>query len=168
MHPSSPPLPRAATTLRSMGLHAAYGSNVDPARMADRAPHSPLFDSGWMQGWRLTFGGEGLSFDGALVTVAEDPGSEVFVTLYEINAADERGLDEWEGLGIGLYRKVKVRVATLEGERVAWAYVLDDYEGGLPSPAYLETLAAAAEAGGAPSDYAAALRSRPHNGSVAD
>ncbi len=151
-----------------MGLHAAYGSNVDPASMAARAPHSPLHDTGWMQGWRLTFGGEGLSFDGALVTVAEHPGSEVFVSLYEIHAADERELDEWEGLGIGLYRKVKVRVATLEGERVAWAYVLDDYEGGLPSPSYLETLAAAAEAGGAPSAYAVALRSRPHNGQVTD
>lgn len=147
-----------------MGLHAAYGTNVDPERMAQRAPHSPLRDTGWIQGWRLTFGGENLSFDGAMGTIAEEAGAEVFVALYEMNAADEDELDQWEGLGIGLYRRVHVRVATLEGEQVAWTYVLDDYEGGLPSPAYLETLARAAEAGGAPSDYVVALRSRPHSG----
>lgn len=151
----------------TMGLYAAYGSNVDPERMARRAPHSPLRDTGWAQGWRLTFGGQGLSFDGAMATVAEEAGAEVFVALYEVNTADESELDQWEGLGIGLYRRVHVRVATLEGEQVAWTYVLDDYEGGLPSPGYLDSLACAAEAGGAPSDYVAALRSRPHSGPAA-
>lgn len=149
-----------------MGLYAAYGSNVDPERMARLAPHSPLRDTGWIQGWRLTFGGEGLSFEGAQATVAEESGAEVFTALYEVNTADEDELDRWEGLTIGLYRRVHVRVATLEGEQVAWTYVLDDYEGGLPSPAYLESLASAAEAGGAPSGYVAALRSRPHSGSA--
>jgi len=38
---------------------------------------------------------------------------------------------------IGYYRKFTVRVATLEGDVVAWLYVLNDYEGGLPSARYL-------------------------------
>jgi AIG2-like family len=43
----------------------------------------------------------------------------------------------------------------------AWMYVLDAYEGGLPSARYLGMLADAAEAGGAPDDYVAELHARP-------
>jgi hypothetical protein len=44
---------------------------------------------------------------------------------------------------------------------VTWTYVLDAYEGGLPSAFYLGVLADAAEAADAPADYVAALRNRP-------
>jgi hypothetical protein len=54
-----------------------------------------------------------------------------------------------------------VRVSTLVGEQLAWTYVLDAYEGGLPSASYLGILAEAAEAADAPQDYVAALRIRP-------
>ena len=145
-----------------MGLYAAYASNMHPERMSKRAPHSPLQGTGWVQGWRLTFGGEERGWDGALATLVEDKESEVFVVLYDLTDADEVQLDEWEGLDIGLHVKVKLRVATLEGEQVAWAYVLDAYEGGHPSAFYLEMLATAAEAAGAPDDYVAGLRARPH------
>ena len=37
-----------------------------------------------------------------------------------------------------------------------WTYVLDAYEGGLPSASYLGVLADAAEAADAPDDYVAA------------
>jgi hypothetical protein len=63
--------------------------------------------------------------------------------------------------GLDLYRKIKVRVATLEGEHLAWTYVLDAYEGGLPSAQYVGILAEAAEAAGAPDDYVRALRDLP-------
>ncbi len=54
-----------------------------------------------------------------------------------------------------------MRVQTLEGPTLAWLYVLDAYEGGLPSARYLGVLADAAEAAGAPEDYVNALRTRP-------
>jgi len=54
-----------------------------------------------------------------------------------------------------------VRVETLEGDALAWLYVLNDYEGGLPSARYLGIMADAAEAAGAPEDYVQALRTRP-------
>ncbi|HEX8933280.1 MAG TPA: gamma-glutamylcyclotransferase, partial [Pseudonocardiaceae bacterium] len=44
---------------------------------------------------------------------------------------------------------------------LAWLYVLDAYEGGLPSARYLGVIADAAEAAGAPEDYVADLRIRP-------
>jgi hypothetical protein len=52
-------------------------------------------------------------------------------------------------------------VAALDGDIVAWLYVLDAYEGGLPSARCPGILADAAEVAGAPSDYVTWLRERP-------
>jgi len=136
---------------------------MDPAQMAHRCPHSPVRGTGWLPGWRLTFGGEDVGWEGALATVVEDPSpaSEVFVALYDLTEFDERELDRWEGVQLGAYDKIRVRVHTLEGEDVAWLYALRAYEGGLPSARYLGILAEAAEKAGAPDDYVAELRTRP-------
>ena len=50
---------------------------------------------------------------------------------------------------------------TLEGDVLAWMYVLDAYEGGLPSADTSGVMADAAEQAGAPDDYVQALRGRP-------
>jgi hypothetical protein len=152
--------PPEARTLCLVVLYAAYGSNLDPRQMAERAPTSPPAGSGWVTGWRLTFGGEDRGWEGALATVVEDAGSQVFVMLYDLSERDERLLDAWEGSEIGLYDKIRVRVHTLDGEVTAWLYVLDDYEGGLPSARYLGINADAAEVAGAPDDYVHDLRTR--------
>jgi gamma-glutamylcyclotransferase (GGCT)/AIG2-like uncharacterized protein YtfP len=142
-------------------LYAAYGSNLDPARMGERCPHSPMRTTGWLVGWRLTFGGEDHGWDGALATIVEDPLEQVFVAVYDVTDEDATRLDSWESADSGLYRRTRVRVATLAGEEVAWTYVLDAYEGGLPSAIYLGAIADAAEAADAPADYVLALRARP-------
>lgn len=144
-----------------MTLYAAYGTNLDPARMGERCPHSPMHTTGWLLGWRLTFGGEEHGWDGSLSTIVEDPLDQVFVAVYDVTEQDESQLDGWEAADSGLYRKTKVRVSTMTGEIVVWTYVLDAYEGGLPSASYLGVLADAAESAGAPDDYVAALRRRP-------
>lgn len=143
-----------------MALYAAYGSNLDPAQMLERCPHSPAAGTGWLEGWRLTFGAEDLGWEGALATVVEQAGERVFVGLFDVTDADAAALDSWEGGDTGLYRKLRVRVQTLDGEHLAWIYVLDGYEGGLPSARYLGVLASAAEVAGAPDDYVHALRLR--------
>jgi AIG2 family protein len=134
---------------------------MDPAQMAERCPHSPQAGVGWLDGWRLTFGGEDIGWEGALATVVEDAGDRVFVVLYDVGESDERSLDRWDGATLGYYRKLKVRVATLDGDALAWLYVLNGYEGGLPSARYLGIMADAAEAAGAPADYVTWLRTRP-------
>jgi gamma-glutamylcyclotransferase (GGCT)/AIG2-like uncharacterized protein YtfP len=144
-----------------VALYAAYASNMDPEQMAQRAPHSPMHGTGWLTGWRLTFGGQAVGWEGALATVVEDRDDHVFVVLYDVPAWDEKELDAWEGAALGVYRKTRVRVETLSGDELCWLYVLDDYEGGLPSARYLGILADAAEAAGAPDDYVKELRSRP-------
>ena len=144
-----------------MALYAAYGSNLDPRRMAVRCPHSPPQGNGWLMGWRLAFGGEDLGIDGALITVVEEPLSEVYVALYDITDEDTAALDDLQSVSTGLYLKTKVRIAALSGEQLAYTYVLAAYEGGMPSASYLGVLADAAEAADAPADYVAALRQRP-------
>lgn len=147
-----------------MPLYAAYGSNMDPAQMMQRAPHSPMAGSGWLVGWRLTFGAEDLTWEGALATIVEDLDSQVFAVLYDVLPEDEASMDSWEGSDLGLHKKIRLRVQTMEGGVLAWLYVLDAYEGGLPSARYLGVMADAAEAAGAPADYVADLRARPCGG----
>jgi hypothetical protein len=145
-----------------MALYAAYGSNMDPEQMLRRCPASPHTGTGWIRGWRLTFGAEEYGWEGALATLvpAEQDDGGVFVALYDLTDADQRALDAWEGADHGLYRRVHLRVHTLAGDVVASVYALDAFEGGLPSARHLGAIADAAEAAGAPDDYVAALRAR--------
>jgi gamma-glutamylcyclotransferase (GGCT)/AIG2-like uncharacterized protein YtfP len=145
----------------SSGLYAAYGSNMDPEQMLERCPHSPAAGTGWLSGWRLSFGGEEHGWDGALAMVVPDPSSQVFVALYDLSPHDHDLLDYWEGADTGLYNKIKLRISTLDGDVLAWVYVLDGYEGGLPSARYLGLIAEAAQAAGAPDEYVVELRARP-------
>jgi AIG2-like family len=137
---------------------------MDPGQMMQRAPHAPMSGTGWLVGWRLTFGAEDFGWEGALATVVEEPGSQVFVVLYDVTPQDESQLDQWEGSELGMHNKIRLRVQTLEGSMLAWLYVLDAYEGGLPSARYLGVVADAAEAAGAPADYVESLRTRPCRG----
>jgi gamma-glutamylcyclotransferase (GGCT)/AIG2-like uncharacterized protein YtfP len=142
-------------------LYAAYGSNLDPARMRATCPRSPLVGTGWLEGWRLTFGNADLGSETAVATVVESPGERVFVALYDLDPADRQVLDELEGLNSGLYRKMHTQAATLEANRQVWLYVFEGFEGGLPSQWYLDEIMRAAEAAGAPQDYVETLRKRP-------
>jgi hypothetical protein len=134
---------------------------MDPALMAERCPHSPQRGTGWLEGWRLTFGGEDLGWEGPLATVVEDVAQRVFVVLYELSPLDEGSLDRWDGVTLGYFRRTKVRIETLDSDALAWLYVLNAYEGGLPSESYLGMVADAAEKAGAPEDYVTDLRGRP-------
>jgi gamma-glutamylcyclotransferase (GGCT)/AIG2-like uncharacterized protein YtfP len=142
--------------------YAAYGSNLDPARMRAYCPRSPMVGVGWIEGWRLTFAGDDvLGWEGAVTTIVESPGDRVFVGLYDVHPEDGKQLDEVEGVTAGTYRKIHVRVATLDGDVTAWVYVFTGYEGGMPTAWYLSELVKAAEKAGAPADYVEQLRARP-------
>ena len=93
-----------------MPIYAAYGSNMHPEQMLQRAPHSPMAGTGWLHGWRLTFGGEDIGWEGALATLVEDPTSKVFVVLYDMTKDDEKNLDRWEGSELGVHKKIRCRV----------------------------------------------------------
>jgi gamma-glutamylcyclotransferase (GGCT)/AIG2-like uncharacterized protein YtfP len=126
-----------------------------------------MVGTGWLEGWRLTFAGEEeLGWEGSVSTIVESEGDRVFVALYDVHSYDAQQLDELEGVSSGTYQKLTVRVATLDGEVMAWAYVFVGYEGGLPTSWYLNELASAAEQAGAPEDYLKKLRDRPTRSST--
>ena len=86
----------------------------------------------------------------------------MFVVLYEVSEADEAALDQWDGADAWLLpQDPRCGSARRTVTCVAWLYVLNDYEGGLPSARYLGIMADAAEAAGAPADYVGGLRLRP-------
>ena len=144
-----------------MGTYAAYGINLDPEQMRRKAPHSPVIGSGWLAGWRLTFGAEEHSWQGALPTVVEEPGSTVYVMLYALTDEDEENLDSAEGFDLGMYSKIRVRVSTLDRDVTAWLYTVNGYEGGLPTTQTVSNIIASAIIAGAPDDYVEQLRNRP-------
>ncbi len=123
--------------------------------------------TGWIHGWRLTFGGEDLSWEGALATLVEDPPlSKVFVVLYDMTKEDEENLDRWEGSELGFHKKIRCRVHRESSDTstdpvLAWLYVVDAWEGGIPSARYLGVMSEAAEIAGAPPEYVHDLRTRP-------
>jgi len=136
---------------------------MNPEQMLERCPHSPVAGTGWLLGWRLTFGGEELGWDGALPTVVPDfegSGGGVFVTLYDVSPQDMLTLDYWESADTGLYTKIRLRVSTLDEDVLATVYVLDTFEGGLPSARTIGLISDAAAAAGAPDEYVADLRGR--------
>ncbi len=138
---------------------------MDPEQMLQRAPHSPMAGTGWLHGWRLTFAGEDIGWEGALATLVEDAASSVFVVLYDVTAADEQNLDRWEGSELGLHKKIRCRIEressdTTTDPVLAWLYVVDGWEGGLPSARYLGVMSDAAEVAGAPAEYVHDIRTR--------
>ena len=92
--------------------------------------------------------------------------SRVFVVLYDVTAADEENMDRWEGSELGLHKKIRCRIVRESSDTtvdpvLAWLYVVDGWEGGLPSARYLGVMADAAEVAGAPAEYVHDLRTRP-------
>ncbi len=139
---------------------------MDPEQMLQRAPHSPMAGTGWLHGWRLTFAGEDIGWEGALATLVEDVASSVFVVLYDVTQADELNMDRWEGTELALHKKIRCRIDressdTTTDPVLAWLYVVDAWEGGLPSARYLGVMADAAEVAGAPAEYVHDIRTRP-------
>jgi hypothetical protein len=83
------------------------------------------------------------------------------VALYEVSPQDMKTLDYWESADTGLYNKIRLRISTLDGDVLALVYVLDSFEGGLPSARTIGLISDAAQAAGAPDEYVAELRLRP-------
>ena len=86
--------------------------------------------------------------------------------LYDVTKEDEENLDRWEGSELGFHKKIRCRVERTSSDTdtdpvLAWLYVLDAWEGGIPSARYLGVMADAAEIAGAPAEYVHDLRTRP-------
>lgn len=135
-----------------MPLYFAYGSNMDRAAMALRCPRSRPLGPARLMRHRFAIMAEGYA------TVLRDPGATVHGVLHDLALADVAGLDRYEAVGRGLYRKVIYSVIRAAGRPVrALVYVGNGAGGGHPLPGYIEGVIAAARDWGLPGAYVAEL-----------
>src|ERR1700722_17443460 len=104
-------------------LYFAYGSNMFARRLAARAPSAVRITTAFVDGRRLTF--DKVSTDGSGkcdIEATGNPADRIYGVLFRIATAEERALDEAEGLGPG-YRKDETTGVTSEATIAAMAYI---------------------------------------------
>ena len=148
-------------------LYFAYGSNMQTATFAGRRGIvSRSARAARVDGWRLVFDkpplipvGEGFA------SIVPDPDAMVVGVLYEITPADMEHVDLTEGVLIGNYRRVEVRVTPLDAPGLtlaAYSLTSDHRDAALrPSDRYMGLLVAGAEEHGLPAEWIAHLRAVP-------
>ena len=116
-----------------MALYAGYGSNLIPSRWRCGRPTPRCRRRvGWSAG--LTFAGGDIGWEGSLATVVEDrqPRTRVFVVLYDVSDEDVHD-GPLEGSELGAAPQAAGTHRNHRRTCFAWLYVVDGFEGGLPS-----------------------------------
>ena len=91
--------------------YIAYGSNMVAEQMAHRCPNSRLLGTGWLLNHRLEF------YLHATVEKTRSKGARVPVAVWEIDEADERSLDRYEGVPT-YYIKRHAKVQMRDGSEI--------------------------------------------------
>jgi hypothetical protein len=110
-------------------LYAAYGSNLDHARMMGRCPGAVPAGSARLPGWRLVVN--------RFATIERDAESSLPIGLWLITPAHRLALDVAEGVALGVYRPVMLE---LDGHGVALSYIEQRLRPGPPAEAYVAHL----------------------------
>jgi gamma-glutamylcyclotransferase (GGCT)/AIG2-like uncharacterized protein YtfP len=137
----------------------AYGSNMDPVQMRDRAPGARALGAARLSGWRLTFTRDSPGWGGGVGHIEPDEGGEVWGVLWDASDDDLHNLDEYEGVAVGAYVRERVTVAHADTEVEAIVYLAVPRGYKQPSKRYIEALVRGAEAHGLPQEYVSRLRS---------
>jgi gamma-glutamylcyclotransferase (GGCT)/AIG2-like uncharacterized protein YtfP len=137
-----------------MPLYFAYGANMDPNAMRQRAPNSRVLGRARLVRHKFFIMKSGFA------SVRRDPHTDVHGVLFDLALSDVPALDRFEEVGRGLYTKV-VQPVLREGAAAARAlvYVGASTEEGKPTSAYLDTILTGAKEGGLPENYIAFLAS---------
>jgi len=141
-----------------MPFYFAYGSNMLVERITapTRVPTAVQKGIARLDGYRLTFGKLSIRSNGGRSgkgDIVEQPDGAVYGVLYEV--PDFEALDRVEGVASGDYRRVMVRVNSVElGEVEAAVYVADrTADSLLPYHWYKGLVLAGAEQHGLPEEY---------------
>jgi gamma-glutamylcyclotransferase (GGCT)/AIG2-like uncharacterized protein YtfP len=122
-----------------MPLYFAYGSNMDREAMRLRCPGSRALGRARLARHKFFIMGSGYA------SVKCDPRMDVHGVLYELALSDVPGLDRYEDVGRGLYKKVTQPVLRDAGSPVrALVYIGSSQVEGEPSDAYLNGIISAA------------------------
>lgn len=138
----------------------AYGSNMLPARLSGRCRSARLVGTGIAVNFALEF--SKVSNDGSgKATLVDAPGSNVPGAIFEIDASELEGLDQFEGLGLGYRRDdaFMIEAANLGGALLTSTYLATSLNTQLkPFDWYLATVIAGAEHHRVDAEHIAALR----------
>jgi hypothetical protein len=130
-------------------LYFSYGADMNPSRLAARAPGHRSLGVARLSGHRLVFPRYSRDWKGATASIAPSPNDVVFGALYDLPPDDVPVLHHHKGydpdgppeLNEHVFREVVVkRVAT--GDPVsAWTYIaVPDNTDALPSRAYVKAI----------------------------
>lgn len=137
----------SCSKLVPMPLCFAYGSNMDPAAMAQRCPASKPLGAARLMRHRFFIMAPGYA------SVARDPGRAVHGVLWDLALRDVAALDAYEEIARGLYRKAVQPVLTAGGAKCALLYLGAETRPGSPLPGYMEGVLAAAKHWKLPAAY---------------
>lgn len=136
----------------------AYGSNMDPVQMRERAPGSRALGAARLVGWRLTFTRDSPGWGGGVGHIEPDSGDEVWGVLWDVTEGDLKALDDYEGVDVGAYVRDRLAVEH-DGEYLeAIVYLAVPRGFKPPSKRYIAALVRGAEAHALPDDYIERLR----------
>ncbi|MBU8545152.1 MULTISPECIES: gamma-glutamylcyclotransferase family protein [Roseomonadaceae] len=107
-------------------LYAAYGSNLDHARMTERCPGAAPAGALLLPGWRLVLR--------RFADIEPEPGALLPIGLWRITPRHLRALDRFEGTALGVYERLKLPLPD-GGE--AWIYVGRRLKPGPPAGWYV-------------------------------
>ena len=117
-----------------MKLYFAYGSNLWREQMRARCPEHRKIGSGVLRGYRWIISARGYA------NIVASPQDLVLGTIYELSAADEESLDQYEGVAKDSYRKEMLMVEVDGGCGSCLVYVDPVEEEGKPREEYVERL----------------------------
>lgn len=120
-----------------MKYYVAYGSNLNLSQMALRCPTARIYASGYINNWELLYRGR---WNDSHATIGRKKGSRVPVLVWEIEEADERRLDRYEGFP-RYYYKQNIMVDIHGRKKKAMVYIMDQNRlPGYPSPYYVKII----------------------------
>lgn len=139
--------------------YAAYGSNLHPLRLRERAASATLLGAANVAGWALRFHKRGR--DGSAKCNIVPAGSSIYVAVYAIAPHHRLALDRVEGVNAG-YEQSVLEVPAF-GDcftyRASETHVDDALQ---PFCWYKELVLTGCETLGFPDDYVAAIRALAH------
>jgi cation transport regulator ChaC len=139
----------------------AYGSNLHRVIFIERRRMRPGATRwGWLENYRLQFNIPVGPGERGVANLEVQTGARTCGALYLLSTQDSERLDNSEGVGVGLYRRLPVEVSTEAGERIA-AFTYQSCmttAGRKPSPRYMRLLIEGAQQHGLPLTWIESLQ----------
>jgi hypothetical protein len=140
-------------------LYFAYGANMDVETLRERQVRFEVVTVGKLRDVRLVFHVPGAD-DTGRADLMDDRRSHVHGVVYDVPEASLEGLDVYQGIERGRYRRQQVTVQTDRGELLCAVYRGAKFRTGLkPSEDYLGRLIRGAQHHGLPPHYLTFLQS---------